>query len=88
MPECKHGLKSGQCAPCKATNEPDVYVSRGGDVYHANPRCSAFLMGHRFAASRLGNVYDIERTTKLHALGMGRRACDVCVYTRMVRKSA
>ena len=84
MEECKHGLRESHCASCKSTREPFVYVSRGGDVYHVTERCSAYHVGRRKAAARFGAVYPLEHVSKLQALAMGRRACDVCAYTSMI----
>ena len=82
------GCVRGNCAACRARTERDVYVSRGGDVYHRTPRCWAFRWGQEMAGAALQNTYDIECVTKLHALGLGRTPCLACYFPTTAASAA
>ena len=61
-------------------------MSAGGEVYHTTARCGAYLFGRRQATARFDNVHPIEAVSKLQALAHGRRACDVCAFTAMIKQ--
>ena len=49
MNRWRHGLLEITCAGCKSRSKPPVFVSSGGDAYHSDATCGAFMAGRRKA---------------------------------------
>jgi hypothetical protein len=80
-PRCVHDLLLGQCAACKRTPPglpARVTTSGGGNVFHRNSKCLAFVEGQA-KAMRAGYANHPAKSVPVSsALGEGRGACIHC----------
>ena len=77
---CPHGTRAEWCGMCR--NQGVVYISAGGDAYHARPDCSALLDGQRYVERRGGTPAPIESVPLASDRAAERSACAVCRPTR------
>ncbi len=78
MTDCIHGLHRPTCATCAHRDEPVVYVSSGGTVFHQRRDCPALVRGQDIVAERGGQLGDVKRVPLRSAERDGRRACRTC----------
>ncbi|MGW3040954.1 hypothetical protein ACWC9T_13125 [Kitasatospora sp. NPDC001159] len=78
---CDHGLIIGQCSDCKPAPEglkAQVWITKGGSVFHRTPGCEALADGQDRAA-RLGlELHQPTLVSLTEAMAQGRGACIPC----------
>jgi len=75
---CIHELTVQTCSSCSKSALPLVYVSAGGNRYHASPTCSALVEGQEHVLARGGTPAEI-RAVKIGSSELDRRSrCRTC----------
>lgn len=79
---CPHGFQDGQCSICHVARpegvNASVWITDGGDTFHAVRDCPSMESGLERVHERGGQPSEPRPVTYDHAKSIGRRPCKTC----------